>query len=234
MKSLAFPARSSRLIPILVAAFFVASAASAEAAMRFGITGFTGYQGYAMDDINDDIIAISDALSQPGDLVQLDELNGDVSFGLGVKADVSPAWRIYGEYEHLSDNTGGGNQIGSFKLDVSAETFLVGATYFFPSTSKARLGLGAGIGYYDFGGELEANGTIGTDEYSGSASAGGSTIGFDGRGTLDVAMSEKFHFDLALGYRSASGDLEVDGTGTDTDLDWSGVMSRVGVTYFLK
>jgi hypothetical protein len=187
-----------------------------------------------MDEINSQIIEINDYLSQPGDLVQIDELNGDASFGAGVKLDVNPNWRIYGEYEHLSDNTGAGNQIGSFKIDVASETFLVGATYFLPSTGKARVGFGAGVGYYDFGGDIVVSGTAGTTPISGSGSATGSTIGFDGRGTLDVAMSEKFHFDLALGYRSASGELESDGTGTGLDLDWSGLMSRVGVTYFLK
>ena len=216
---------------VLAAALLVVSAGGADAAMKWGISGFTGYQGYAMSDINDVIIAFNDEVGQP---TSVDELNGDASFGAGLKFDVNPTWRVYAEYEHLSDNSGAGNQIGSLKIDLDSETFLVGATYFFPSTGKARLGLGAGVGYYDFGGKLEGNATIGTDEYSGTYSATGSTVGFDGRGTLDVTMSEKFHFDLALGYRAASGELEIDGAGTGTDLDWSGFMSRVGFTYFVK
>jgi len=231
MKRSASPAR---LIPAVVAALLAVSGANAEAAVKWGISGFTGYQGYSMDEINSQIIEINDFLSQPGYLVQIDELNGDASFGAGVKADVNPSWRVYAEYEHLSDNTGAGNEIGSFKIDVDSESFLVGATYFLPSTGKARVGFGAGAGYYDFGGEIVTSGTVGTTPISNSGSASGSTIGFHGRADLDVAMSEKFHFDLALGYRSASGELESNGTGTGIDLDWSGLMSRVGFTWFVK
>jgi hypothetical protein len=234
----ASPVRSSRLVSTLVAALvaapLVVTGANAEAAMRVGLSGFTGYQGYSMSDINDVISEINDELSTPGDEVMIDELKGDVSFGAGVKLDLNPTWRVYAEYEHLSDNSGGGNLIGSVTLDVSSETFLVGATYFLPSTGKARVGFGGGLGYYDFGGELAASGTVGSVPFSGTASASGTTIGFHGRADLDVAMSPKFHFDAALGYRSASGELEAGGEGTGSDLDWSGVMTRVGFTYFVK
>ena len=225
---------ASRLVPAIVAALVLVTGANAEAAMRIGLSGFTGYQGYAMDDINEVLTALDDELSSPGDEASIDLLDGDPSFGLGVKFDLNPNWRVYTEYEHLSDNSGGGNLVGSVQIDVASETFLVGATYFLPSTGKARFGLGAGVGYYDFGGDLETSGTVGTTPFSGSASASGTTIGFHGRADLDVTMSEKFHFDLALGYRSASGELEADGQGTGTDLDWSGVMTRVGFTYFVK
>ena len=202
--------------------------------MRVGLSGFTGYQGYAMSDINDVLTAVDDELSSPGDEALIDLLNGDVSFGAGVKLDLDPTWRVYAEYEHLSDNSGGGNLIGSIQIDVSSETFLVGATYFLPSTSKTRIGIGAGLGYYDFGGDLATSGTVGSVPFSGTASASGSTVGFHGRADLDVAMSPKFHFDAALGYRAASGELEADGQCTGTDLDWSGIMTRVGFTYFVK
>jgi hypothetical protein len=225
---------ASRLVPALVAALLLVTGTSADAAMRIGLSGFTGYQGYAMSDINDVLTAVDDELSSPGDEASVDLLDGDPSFGLGVKFDLDPKWRVYAEYEHLSDNSGGGNLSGSVTIDVASETFLVGGTYFLPSTGKARFGIGAGVGYYDFGGDLEASSSVEDAPFSGSNSATGSTVGFHGRAELDVTMSEKFHFDLALGYRSASGELEADGRGTGTDLDWSGAMTRVGFTYFVK
>lgn len=176
------------------------SGARADAAMRIGISGFTGYQGYAMGDANDVIADINTALSSPGDEVNLDELKGDVSFGAGLKFDVNPTWRVYAEYEHLSDNSGGGNLVGSAKVDVSSATYLVGATYFLPSTGKARVGFGGGIGSYDFGGDLEASGSYGGVPFSGSQSVGGTTIGYHAR----------------------------------ADLDWSGIMTRIGITWFVK
>jgi len=225
---------ASRLVPALVAALVLVAGANAEAAMRVGLSGFTGYQGYAMDDINEVLTAVDDELSSPGDEASIDLLDGDPSFGLGIKFDLNPNWRVYAEYEHLSDNSGGGNLAGSVTIDVASEVFLAGATYFLPTTGKARFGLGAGVGYYDFGGDLATTGTVGSVPFSGTASASGTTVGFHGRAELDVAMSEKFHFDLALGYRSASGELEADGQGTGTDLDWSGAMTRVGFTWFVK
>jgi hypothetical protein len=225
---------------VLVPAFTVALAlllgmpAVSGAAIRWGVSAFGGYQGYSMGDVNDVINQVNEDLSTPGDEVRIDELKGDISFGGGVKADLNPNWRVYLEYEHLKDDTGGGNLVGSFTVDVSANAFLAGATYFFPSQSKARVGVGGGLGYYDFGGDVAGNATIGTTPLNGSASAGGSTIGFHGLGELDVKLSERWHFDGAAGYRSAKGELEAAGESTGVDLDWSGIMTRIGVTFFLQ
>ncbi len=146
-----------------------------------------------------------------------------------MKADLNSTWRVSLQYEHLKDDTGGGNLVGSFTVDVSSDVLLAGATYFLPSKGKARLGLGAGVGYYDFGGDVAGDATVGTTPVSGSASAGGSTIGFHGLGELDVTLAERWHFDGAVGYRSAKGELEADGQGTGVGLDWSGIMTRIGV-----
>ncbi len=217
------------LFALTVSNFGVASAAT-----RFGLSGFLGYQGFTMEDVNSVIREVNEDLSVPGSMVSMDELKGDVSFGGGVVADVNPNVRVYLEYERLKDHTGGGNQIGSFTLDVNSSTFLLGGTYFFNPEKKARLGLGGGVGYYAFGGDTTGDATWGTDTYSGTQDVGGSAVGFHGRGELDVAFAEKWHFDLALGYRAAKGEAELGGTATGADLDWSGVMTRVGVVYFLK
>ena len=206
----------------------------AAAAPRWGVSGFLGYQGYTMDDVNSVIRQVNEDLSVPGRMVSIDELKGDVSFGGGVVADVNPKLRFYLEYERLKDDTGGGTQVASFTLDVSSSTFLAGGTYFFNPEKKARLGLGGGIGYYAFGGETTGDATWGTETVTGSRDISGSTIGFHGRGELDVALSERWHFDMALGYRVASGGAELGGVDTGADLDWSGVMTRLGVVYFLR
>ena len=114
--------RSSRTVvpTFLLVLGLVVAGAPADAQTRFGISGFTGYQSYAMDDINEVIADVNDELSSPGTLVQIEELTGDPSFGLGLKLDLGKTWRVYGEYEHLSDDTGGGNLIGSFNIDADA------------------------------------------------------------------------------------------------------------------
>ncbi|MGH7725703.1 MAG: hypothetical protein ACREOU_09760 [Candidatus Eiseniibacteriota bacterium] len=240
MRRLALSVRSMSRSIVPVPTFAVAlgllwgAASESDAAIRWGINAFGGYQGYSMGDVNDVINQVNEDLSTPGDEARIDELKGDISVGGGVKADLNPNWRVYLQYEHLKDDTGGGTLVGSFTLDVSANAFLAGATYFFPSQSKARVGVGAGLGYYDFGGDMEGNATIGTTPLAGSASAGGSTIGFHGLGELDVTLSERWHFDAAAGYRSAKGELEAEGESTGIDLDWSGIMTRVGVTFFVR
>ncbi len=69
---------------------------------------------------------------------------------------------------------------------------------------------------------------------SGSHDLGGSTVGLHGRGEIDVTLSPVWHFDGALGYRWAKGGLDTDGNDSGIDLDWSGLMTRVGFTYFVN
>ena len=214
-------------LALLVLMLSDARVASAET--RWGLTGFLGYQGYTMDDINTTIRGVNEALSVPGRMVSIDELKGDISFGGGVVADVNPNWRVYAEYERLKDTTGGGSQIGSFTLEANANAALLGATYFFNPEQKARLGLGGGVGYYGFGGETTGDATWGTQDYSGTQDIGGSTVGFHGMGELDVEMNNGWHFDLGLGYRAAKGAAELGGADSGADLDFSGLMTRIGL-----
>jgi hypothetical protein len=222
-----------RSLAVTIVLLFTAANA-AQAAPKLGIGAFLGYQGYAMDDVNQSINEINANLSSAGSPVSLDELKGDISFGAALRVDADPAWRVYLEFEHLDEHTGGGNLAGSLQFDPRADGFLAGVTHFFPSTGKARVGLGAGVGYYTFSGTADGNVTIGTTTLAGSQDIGGNTFGYHARGDLDVALSPKMHFDLALGYRWAKGEMELDGAGTGEDLDWSGVMTRLGLTYFLK
>src|SRR5436190_8171179 len=206
----------------------------AVAAPRIGLSAFGGYQAFAMGDINDRIHEVDDALSSPGDLANIDELRGNWTWGGGVKVDLDATWRAYLEYEFLRDDTGFGNTNGQFQLKPSANSVLLGGTYFFPSTNKVRYGLGAGVGYYAFGGSVNSSVTWYTSSVSGSKDLGGNTVGFHGRGELDLTMSPVWHFDAALGYRWAKGTLQVDGSDSPVDLDWSGLMTRLGVTYFVR
>jgi hypothetical protein len=50
---------------------------------------------------------------------------------------------------------------------------------------------------------------------------------------MDVVLNDSWHLDLALGYRSAEGDAELNGADSGSELDWSGVMTRAGLVVFL-
>jgi len=217
---------------VLAAATLVVPDARAETVPLMGLYAFGGYQGYAMGELNEWVDEANAALSEPGAPMTIEDLDGGPSFGAGALLDFGRNWRIYGEYERLADETGGGNQLGSFKVEVSSDAYLVGVTYFFlPSSGKTRFGLGGGGGYYEFKGSTETSGVTAGAPFAGSPSAVGTTIGFHVRAEVDIAVSESMHLGATLGYRSVSGRFEVDGVGTRTDVDWSGFMSRVGIAY---
>ena len=223
-----------RSLPPLPAALLmlVTLATNAVAAPHWGISALTGYQNYSMDQINEKIARVDDALSRPGREAQIDPLNGEWSFSARILADLNPMWRAYVEYEYLKDKSGGGNtSIGNFQIKPHANAVLIGATYFIPSDNKVRLGLGGGLGYYEFGGSVNSTVTWYTTTTTGSHELGGNTIGYHARAELDVPLSGAWHADAALGYRWAKGDLETDGSDNGVDLDWSGLMMRIGFSF---
>jgi hypothetical protein len=223
--------RFPSLLPAAVL-LFVCLAANALAAPHWGVSAFTGYQNYSMDQINEKLALVDDALSRPGREAGIDRLNGDWSFSARALVDLNPTWRASVEYEYLKDQSGGGNtSIGNFQIKPHANAVMIGGTYFFPTTSRTRLGLGAGVGYYEFGGSVNSTVTWYTTTKTGSHNLGGNTIGYHLRAELDVPMSPGWHFDGALGYRWAKGNLETDDKDSGVDLDWSGLMTRIGISY---
>src|SRR6185436_15810695 len=101
---------------------------------------------------------VQDALSEPAERAEIDNLTGAMSLGGAVRVDLNPLMRVYVEYEHLGDKTGFGNNLGTFHLEPEADVIILGGTYFLPSTSTTRFGVGGGVGLYTFSGN--ANSTV--------------------------------------------------------------------------
>lgn len=218
---------------LLTGSSLLLAASTAFAGPQFGVSLFTGYQGYQMGQINTAINAVQDALSEPADRAEIDNLTGGLSLGGAVRMDLNPKMRAYVEYEHLADKTGFGNNLGSFHLEPEADVVILGASYFFPSTSTKRFGIGGGVGLYTFSGTANSTLTWYTTTTSGAVDLGGSTVGFHGRGEMELTLTPQWQLDAALGYRWAQGDLTVNGHDSGTDLDWSGLMTRIGFTFVL-
>src|SRR5262249_33629812 len=127
----------------LAALVLLAFATRAAAGPRIGISAYLGYQSYTMGQINDAIDGVKEALSTPGRPANIDNVNGDMSYGGAVKADFDKTWRAYLEYEYLHDQSGYGNSLGSWRFKPNANAIIVGGTYFFPTASKTRLRPGA-------------------------------------------------------------------------------------------
>jgi hypothetical protein len=225
MRALAFPITMSLLL--------LAGAAPVQAETQFGIAGFVGYNTYGMEDANEVIDEVNDALVGTG--YSLDEINSGIAFGGGLRIRPSSQVMIALDYERLSADTELSIFDFGFKLDVPANAFTATAVYLFPSTSRARFGIGAGLGYYNSSGSLRAD----SSGVGGEIDVEGSGVGFHGVGSLDFAISPVVHLEGMAGYRLAeTSDVEVGGEtafnaeGEEATLDWSGFMSRVGLTFY--
>jgi hypothetical protein len=222
-----------RLSLLLALMSVLVSASYSFAEPTFGLSAFTGFQGYQMGQINTAINDIQDALSEPANRAEIDNLTGSWNYGGALQVDFNPKLRAYLEYEHLSDKTGFGNNLGSFHLEPNADALLVGGTYFFPSTSKTRFGLGGGVGFYSFAGSANSTITWYTTTSSAAVDLSGDAVGIFGRGEAEVSLAPLWRMGVAIGYRSAQGALKVDGEDSGIDLDWSGLMTRLGITFVM-
>ena len=218
---------------IAMTILFFAASPPARAETQFGVSVFGGYDSYSMDDANELIDAVNDALAGSG--YEMDEISSGFAYGGGIRIRPSGPLRFALDYERLNASSELSIFDFNFKLDVPANAFTGTAIYVFPSTSKAQFGIGAGVGYYKCSGSLGADSSgvgIETD-------VEGSGVGFHGAGALDVAMSPTVHLEGMAGYRFAhTSDVEVGGEtafnsdGEEATIDWSGFMSRVGLTFY--
>ncbi|HET7904630.1 MAG TPA: outer membrane beta-barrel protein [Candidatus Eisenbacteria bacterium] len=230
------------LFAIAVVAFlFAPSASRAESTMKFGITGFGGYNTYAMDDVNDAIDEVNADPDVQSAGISVDKISGGFGLGGGVQLWAADSWVISAEYERLMASTKDeGSVLGtpvSVELKVPANSFVLTGAYLFPSASKARFGLGAGVGYYSTSGTQE----VSSPGISFSDEANGNGIGFHFLGVMDYAASSQVHLGLRAGYRVAktkdledsAGDKVYNLDGSEAQVDWSGLMTRAGITFML-
>jgi hypothetical protein len=208
----------------------IGASSPARSEMRWGFGAFGGYSTYSMSDINNLIGSINTALAVAGAPVRLDEINGGMSFGGGLRAIPSESWRLSLDYERLMGSSEielGGD---SFEINTPANVVSATAAYLFPASGKARFGLGAGPALYLADGSIESVDSSGTE----SSSFSGTGVGLHLLGVGEIAFSPKVHLELGAGYRVAKASLSVDDVETDADLDWSGFMSRVGLAFYLR
>src|SRR5262245_25059300 len=218
-----------RLLAVVTLALVGLGASTpARSEMRWGVGAFGGYNTYSMSDINNFVGAVNTALAVAGAPVRMDEINSGVSFGGGVRAIPSENWHLSVDYERLAGKSSIEFGGASFEINTPANVISATASYLFPSTGKARFGLGAGPGLYLADGSIKAE----DDTSSESSSFSGTGVGLHLLGVGDIAFSPQFHLELAAGYRVAKATLSVDDVETNNDLDWSGFTSRVGLAFY--
>jgi len=229
-------------VAALVIALFMIPAWASAGSMRYGVAGFFGYQTYSMSDVNNGLADANDQLATDGFTGSFDDIKHGVGFGGGLHA-MNESWLASLEYTRLdastsadiTDTSSGTTVSSEFKVPANGVT--AGAAYLFPSSHKARFGLGAGVGYYNTSGKFNA-----VDPSSGASTSEdvkGHAIGFHGIGMVDTPVSNVLHVELQAGYRYAkTSNFEVGGVqalnsdGSKAKIDWSGLMTRFGLTFY--
>jgi hypothetical protein len=198
----------------------------------FGVAAFGGYESYSMSDLNDVIGVVNLALAGTGYV--MGDIDDGFGYGGGVRIMPSEKFLISLDYMRLPASSEVSAFGSSLKINVPGNGWTGTLTYFLSSTSKTKLGIAGGMGYYT------GSATADTSGASTGAKLSGNGIGFQGFGVLDATLSPTVHAEVAAGYRYAKTGGVEDETGAsiqnfdgeDFTLDWSGFMSRVGLAFY--
>src|SRR6267142_1195396 len=212
-------------------------APSSNAPARVGLAVFGGYQTYSMSDLNDAIARPGTFF--PGSTVSAGDIKRGGGYGLGLRLWPSERIQLAFDGSRLVAKTTGSAVFQGTPYDgeLSAPaTAITGTlTYLFPVSDRLGLGLGAGGGYYVSTGKATATGS--GQNYS--SDLNGSGLGFHSLGVADILLTRRLHAEIGAGYRRAkTTDVEVAGAtlhnadGSKSQIDWSGFMSRAGLTIY--
>jgi hypothetical protein len=191
---------------------------SMASAATFGGEVFGAFNSYAMGDVNDGIQANNQNLG-----TNFDEISGSFTGGLNLKMWANPNWMFSAGWEPLFGNTE--DAATGEKWTVDGNSFQFTGAYFWPTTSKAKYGMAAGLGYYSLNGEQDDPANPPAVEIKGSG------VGFHFMGMGEWEMSPGFAVNAGAGYRVA--DVTVDDVTPESSVDYSGFMGRVGLSFYM-
>lgn len=205
----------------LLAALSLLAFAVPAHAVTFGGEVYGMFNTHAMGDWNDNI----DAANALG--ADIKNINNSFSGGLAARVWATPEWMFSLGWEPLFISTEDKAPGGIGKLKLTTQAILVTAAYYIPMQGPAKVGIGAGGGYYHLGGKIEESGFPDVD-------IKGNTVGFHVLALGEWTVSPSFGVAAAAGYRGAKiSDTEIAGISTTpkTETDYSGFTGRLGVTF---
>ncbi len=225
-------------IVVAALALLWSSASAATRPKPVGISVFGSFHTYDMADVNAAIGTPGTIL--PGVSGAGDKIESGAGFGGGLRVWPSDRLLLAIDFARLlGKSTGTGTYLGfayDGEVDVPATSLTATVGWFFLPFPRARLGLGAGAGYYVCTGEVSVGNALGTY----SADVEGSGFGFHGLALADIALAGPLHVEAGAGYRYArTTDVTIEGLqmhnadGSDARVDWSGLTTRLGVTLYL-
>jgi hypothetical protein len=211
------------LIAITLAVAHPGNAGAQTEASTFGAEVFGAFNTYAMGDVNDAV----DVLNFSGG--NFDKIKSGITGGLGARWWPSQTLLTSLVWEPLFAKT----KSGADEVKADGNSFQLSGTYFFPTTphysehttftTATRFGVGGGVGYYNLGGETFLGGV--------RSDINGNGFGFHIMGLADCNMSPGFAVTGGLGWRFAG--IGIDNSTNDSKVDYSGLMLRVGVAFYL-
>lgn len=229
-----FRARIGALVLLVAIALLTAVPSAAHAKTRAGISFFGGFDNFTMTDVNETLIAPLNAyLGVSG--YSLKEIKSGWGAGAGLRVRPSTPLLIAIDYERLFARSDLTIFMQSFVIDTPANAFTVTSTYLFPSSGNGRFGISLGAGYYKSVGSV----AVDTSGVATDTDLVGSGVGFHGLASFDDEISPNVHFEGSAGFRYAkTTDVKVDGEtvrnadGSKASIDWSGFMTRAGLTFY--
>ncbi len=212
--------KSALRILLTICCAIVVSAPAAAATV--GGEVFGAFSTHNMKDWNDRVVAPA---NQSGGDMQ--EFGTGYGGGLGMRMWPNSSWMISASWEPMYVSRE--EKVSGDVARLNANAFEATAGYFFPTSSPARFGLGAGLGVYSLSGEI-------TSSSSNDIKLEGSTVGFHMMGLAEWTVRPGFALTGNAGYRVANiKDTKVDNTSATPELatDYSGLMLRAGVAFYL-
>jgi hypothetical protein len=190
-------------------------ATPAQATPLWGIELYGGWSSYAMSDFNDSLASVNQALGS-----NFQDITSGAAGGFGVRVWPNENILLRLDFDALLADT----KDSGVTFDVGPGGVSFGGTYFLTPEGTVRFGIGAGMGFYSIVGKVEGPGaTIDT---------GGDVFALHGTGEAMVTLGPGFSLNGILGYRRAvADDLTFDDQSTNTEVDFSGLMIRVGFAY---
>jgi len=212
--------RKNTIAILLAACCTVLSIAPAHA-VTWGGEVFGAFNTYSMKDWND----LIDTANQSG--ANADNISNGFGGGLGLRVWPSNTWMISGTWEPMFASTE--DKVSGDKIKLNGNSIQGTVAYFFPTTAKARYGLGAGLGAYMLGGEA-------TSTSSPTVDLKGTGIGFHFVGMGEWEVSPGFGITGTAGYRVANvSDTEFNGQSPSPkfETDYSGLILRAGMVFMM-
>jgi hypothetical protein len=214
----------------LVAIGLVAFGERPALATTWGGEAFGAFSTHTMSDWKD----ATQAINRAGGTI--DDPTASWGGGLGVRVWPSASWMIAATWEPIFLTRK--EQLTGIELSFDANSFQLASGYFFPAPRGAKFGVGAGLDYYSLHGKSPAT------TFTNTVDLTGHTVGYHVAGMGEWKVNASLGITGTVGYRFAkitdtkfdgksAGEYLGDPTIPNAETDYSGLMLRAGLAFYM-